>query len=51
MLLEIIATGIDVTERKRAEDAPRASEAKFRDYAETAFDWFRKPARTTNLRC
>jgi PAS domain-containing protein len=39
VLLEIIATGIDVTERKGAEDAPRASEAKFRDYAETAFGW------------
>jgi PAS domain S-box-containing protein len=39
-LLEIIATGIDVTERKRAEQALRESEAKFRDYAETASDWF-----------
>jgi PAS domain S-box-containing protein len=29
-LLEIIATGIDVTERKRADDALRESEAKFR---------------------
>jgi PAS domain S-box-containing protein len=39
-LLEIVATGIDVTERKRADDALRESEAKFRDYAETASDWF-----------
>jgi PAS domain S-box-containing protein len=39
-LLEIVATGIDVTERKRAEQALRESETKFRDYAETASDWF-----------
>jgi PAS domain S-box-containing protein len=39
-LIEIISTGIDVTERKRAKDALRESEAKFRDYAETASDWF-----------
>ena len=39
-LLEIVATGIDVTERKRAEQALRESEGKFRDYAETASDWF-----------
>ena len=38
--LEILATGIDVTERKRAEQALRESEKKFRDYAETASDWF-----------
>ena len=31
---------IDVTERKRAEQALRESQAKFRDYAETASDWF-----------
>jgi PAS domain S-box-containing protein len=39
-LVEIVATGVDVTERKRAEQALRESEAKFRDYAETASDWF-----------
>jgi PAS domain S-box-containing protein len=39
-LIEIVVTGIDVTERKRAEVALRDSEAKFRDYAETASDWF-----------
>src|SRR6201996_7831415 len=39
-LLEIVGTGVDVTERKRAEQALRESEAKFRDYAETASDWF-----------
>jgi PAS domain S-box-containing protein len=30
----------DLTERKRAEDALRESEAKFSDYAATASDWF-----------
>jgi PAS domain S-box-containing protein len=38
--VEIVATGIDVTEHKHAEQALRESEAKFRDYAETASDWF-----------
>src|SRR3954454_13022513 len=31
---------IDMSGRKRAEEALRESEAKFRDYAETASDWF-----------
>src|SRR6266566_6493296 len=35
-----IAFVVDLTERKRAEEALRESEAKFRDYAETASDWF-----------
>ena len=39
-LVEVVATQIDVTERKCAEQALRESEAKFRDYAETASDWF-----------
>jgi PAS domain S-box-containing protein len=38
-LIEVIATSVDVTERKLAEAALRESEAKFRDYAETASDW------------
>jgi PAS domain S-box-containing protein len=38
-LIEIVATQIDVTERKRAEQALRESQSKFRDYAESASDW------------
>jgi PAS domain S-box-containing protein len=33
-------TAYDIEDRKRAEDAVRENEAKFRDYAETASDWF-----------
>jgi signal transduction histidine kinase len=39
-LVEVIGTNVDVTEYKRAEEALRESEGKFRDYAETASDWF-----------
>jgi len=39
-LVEILRTNVDVTEGKRAERALRESETKFRDYAETASDWF-----------
>jgi PAS domain S-box-containing protein len=35
-----VAFVVDLTGRKRAEKALRESEAKFRDYAETASDWF-----------
>ena len=39
-LVEVVGSHVDVTERKRAEQAVRESEGKFRDYAETASDWF-----------
>jgi PAS domain S-box-containing protein len=39
-LLEVLGTHVDVTERRRAQEALRESEAKFRDYAESASDWF-----------
>jgi PAS domain S-box-containing protein len=35
-----IAFVVDLTGHKRAEEALRESEVKFRDYAETASDWF-----------
>jgi PAS domain S-box-containing protein len=39
-IIKWYGTAYDIEDRKRAEDALRDSEAKFRDYAETASDWF-----------
>jgi PAS domain S-box-containing protein len=39
-VVEVVSAHVDVTERKRADNALRESEAKLRDYAETASDWF-----------
>jgi PAS domain S-box-containing protein len=39
-IIKWYGTAYDIEDRKRAEDALRESEAKFRDYAETASDWF-----------
>jgi PAS domain S-box-containing protein len=38
-LIEFVGTAVDVTERKRAQESLRESEAKFSDYAATASDW------------
>ena len=39
-IIQWYGLSVDIDERKRAEDALRESEEKFRDYAETASDWF-----------
>jgi PAS domain S-box-containing protein len=39
-LLHWVGVNLDIEELKRAEQALRESEGKFRDYAETASDWF-----------
>jgi PAS domain S-box-containing protein len=39
-LVQVVGTNIDLTVRKLAEEALRESQAKFRDYAESASDWF-----------
>jgi PAS domain S-box-containing protein len=39
-IIQWYGVSVDIDELKRAEDALRQSEAKFRDYAETASDWF-----------
>jgi signal transduction histidine kinase len=39
-LLLWVGANLDIEELKRAEQSLRESEAKFRDYAETASDWF-----------
>jgi PAS domain S-box-containing protein len=39
-LLQWLGVNLDIEDLKRTEHALRESEAKFRDYAETASDWF-----------
>jgi PAS domain S-box-containing protein len=50
-LLYWVGVNLDIEELKCAEEALRESETKFRDYAETASDWFWESVRTTNSRC
>src|SRR5437879_4485820 len=38
-ILKWYGTSVDIEDRKRAEEALRESEQRFRDYAETASDW------------
>ena len=46
-----VALVLDLTERKRTEQALRDSEAKFRDFAETASTGSAKWVRIANSRC
>jgi C4-dicarboxylate-specific signal transduction histidine kinase len=39
-IIQWYGLSVDIDDRKRAEDTLRESETKFRDYAETASDWF-----------
>ena len=39
-IVAVGSSGIDITERKKAEQAQRESEAKFRDFATISSDWF-----------
>jgi PAS domain S-box-containing protein len=39
-IIKWYGTAYDIEDRKRAEEALRESEAKFRDYAESASDWY-----------
>ena len=43
-----VEVNLDIEELKCAQQAFRESEAKFRDYAETASEWFWKSVRTAN---
>jgi PAS domain-containing protein len=46
-----VAFVLDLTERNRAEEALRESEAKFRNHAETASDWFWEQIHAAEREC